>query len=74
MTKLTNFVEPLEGQDAGYSPDDAHIVFEWDNGRNQGSNPDAPAGLWIMNPDGTGQHKLAIACAEAGCAPRYQPR
>lgn len=73
VAQLTSLAAPYEAQDAGFSPDLALIAFEWDNGGNEGSNPDAPAELWIIDADGTQQHTLGISCAEAGCAPRFQP-
>ena len=73
VTQLTQFAEPLEGQDAGYSPDGSSIVFEWDNGGNESTNAAAPAAVWTMGPTGLDPHPLSIPCAESGCAPRYQP-
>ena len=73
VTQLTNFAEPIEGQDAGFSPDGSQIVFEWDDGGYYATIPSAPAALWMMASNGADQHALDVPCAESGCAPRFQP-
>jgi Tol biopolymer transport system component len=66
MTQLTSFVEPIEGQDAGFSPDMTEIIFEHDvNG--------GAASVWMMNADGSNQHDTGIACNNNGCKPRFRP-
>ncbi len=74
VTQLTDFSEPLEGQDASYSSNESVIAFEWDNGGAESTNANAPAALWIMNSNGTDRQSLGIPCDESGCAPRFQPQ
>lgn len=73
VTQLTDFSEPLEAQDAGYSANGSVIAFEVDDGGDESTNANAPAELGIMNANGTDQQLLGIPCDESGCAPRFQP-
>lgn len=66
QTQLTTFVEPLEGQDAGWSPNMSLISFEHDT--NGGS-----ASVWVMNADGSNAHDTGLACNPNGCKPRFRP-
>jgi hypothetical protein len=66
-TQLTTFVEPIEGQDAGFSPDMSLISFEHD------IEGGGAADVWVMNADGSGQHATGIACNPTGCKPRFRP-
>jgi len=63
--RLTNFGDQYAGQ-LSVSPDGQQIVFD----RSPGKEPDAPADLWIMNRNGTGQRLLAAN----GRAPQWSPR
>jgi hypothetical protein len=67
FTQLTSFVEPIEGQDGGLSPDMSLIPFEHD------IEGGGAADVWVMNADGTGQHATGIACNPTGCKPRFRP-
>jgi TolB protein len=72
--QLTHFDVPYEAGDTNWSSDGKKIAFEWDvNGMEQ-SNPNAYAEVWTMNPDGSGETSTRVQCADAGCAPRWQPR
>ncbi len=73
VTQLTDFVEPIEAGDTGWSPDDTEIAFEWDDGGMSQSSLTAPAAVWLMTADGSNQHSTGVACADAGCGPRFQP-
>jgi Tol biopolymer transport system component len=66
VTQLTRFVEPLEGQDAGWSPDMSMISFEQDT-------KGGAASIWVMNADGSNGHSTGIACNPNGCKPRFRP-
>ncbi len=73
VIQLTDYSEPLEAQDAGYSSNSSVIAFEMDDGGDDSTNANAPAEMWIMNANGTDQQSLGIPCDESGCAPRFQP-
>ena len=64
-TQLTTFVQPEQGQDAGYNATLTKIVFEHDFSG-------GAADVSIMNADGSNEHTLGIACA-GQCKPRFQP-
>jgi hypothetical protein len=66
VTQLTSFVEPIEGQDAGWSPDMSMISFEQDT-------KGGAASVWVMNADGSNEHSTGIACNPNGCKPRFRP-
>lgn len=63
--RLTNFSNQFAGQPS-VSPDGQQIVFD----RSAGRDDDAPADIWIMNRNGTGQQLLA----SNGRAPVWSPR
>lgn len=65
-TQLTSFVEPTEGQDAGFSPDMALIAFEHDT---QGGAAD----VWMMDASGSNERPAGLACNPNGCKPRFRP-
>jgi Tol biopolymer transport system component len=73
VAQLTNFVEPIDADDAGWSIDDSQIAFEWVDGGHDQSSATAPAAVWIMNANGSIQRPIGVACSDAGCAPRFQP-
>ena len=66
VKQLTSFVDPLEGQDAGWSPDMSMISFEHDT-------KGGAASVWVMNADGSNVHSTGIACNPNGCKPRFRP-
>ena len=53
-----------------WSPDGKTIAYER---LSDSSTPFLPAGLWVMNPQGTGQHRLTEADGGHGCAPAWSP-
>jgi Tol biopolymer transport system component len=67
VVQLTTFVEPIEGQDAGYSPDMTKIIYEHD------TVGGTAASVWLMNVDGSNQHDTGIVCNSNGCKPRFRP-
>lgn len=66
VRQLTKFIEPIEGQDAGYNASMAKIVFEHETWG-------GPADVWLMNADGSNQQALGLPCALNGCKPRFRP-
>jgi Tol biopolymer transport system component len=73
LTQLTHFEVPDEAGDSNWSSDGKKIAFEYDvNGMKQ-SSPGAFAQVWTMNSDGGDQRSTGVQCADAGCAPRWQP-
>lgn len=62
--RLTNFSNQFAGQ-LSVSPDSTQIVFD----RSPAEALDAPADLWIMNRDGSGQRLLVAN----GRAPAWSP-
>jgi TolB protein len=78
LTQLTKFVEPIEAANPSWSPDGRKIAFEWDNCTGLPNcqsqiNDAAPAFVWTMNPDGSGQQNTGQACSAIGCWPVYAP-
>jgi TolB protein len=65
MKRLTNYSNLFAGQ-VSVSPDGTQIVFD----RSAAKEPDAPADVWIMNRNGSGQRLLAAN----GRAPAWSPR
>lgn len=66
VVQLTNFVEPTEGQDAGWSPDMSMVSFE-------GDKAGGDASVWVMNADGSNERDTGISCNPNGCKPRFLP-
>jgi Tol biopolymer transport system component len=66
VVQVTAFVAPLEGQDAGFSPDLKKIIFEHDTSG-------GAASVWTMNSDGSNQSDTGFVCANNGCKPRFMP-
>lgn len=74
QTQLTHYDVPIEAGDTNWSSDSKKIAFERDiNGQKQ-SDPNAPAEVWTMNPDGTSALSTTIPCSDSGCAPRWRPQ
>ena len=65
VKRLTNYSNLFAGQ-VSVSPDGTQIVFD----RATAKEPDAPADLWIMNRNGSGQRLLVAN----GRAPAWSPR
>jgi Tol biopolymer transport system component len=80
LTQVTNFVEPMEAGDAGWSPNDSQLVFEQDIGGQGQSVSNAIAWLGVINAGGSGlsvfsdsNTALPIPCSGVGCGPRFKP-
>ena len=66
VTQLTTFVEPTEGQDAGFNPAVSQVAFEHDTSGGSAS-------IWTMSANGANQQNTGIACNINGCKPRFRP-
>jgi TolB protein len=73
LTQITQFVEPMEGGDAGWSLDNSQLVFEGDTGGMGQSVPNATAGISIVPASGGSPTSLNVPCSDIGCAPRFKP-